>query len=155
MEKGRKRYTGRKTFKDFYLDYKHRYDARSNKYVDAKEYTKILTCFFDLVSDAIINEAYAYKLPHKLGIIRIKKFKARTPAIDWHKTNAYKEKYGIDKHIYFTNNHSHGYAARWYWDKRAVKIRNKGLYKFQPTRTNKRDLAKIIKEENTIKKYFE
>jgi len=145
----------RKTFKDFYLGYKYRYDVRDPKYVDKKEYTNILNEFFKLLSKEIMEEALVYKIPHKIGVIRIKKFKAKKQAIDWKKTNDYFQKHGVKKHIYHFNNHSGGYSGRWYWDKKEAILKNRTLYKFTPTRTNKRTLADLIIQQNTIKKYFE
>ena len=145
----------RKTFKDFYLDYKYRYDVRDPKYVDKITYTKILNSFFEVISKAIMEEGYEYKLPHSMGSLRIKKFKARKPAIDWKRTNEFYEKNGFKKHIYHFNEHSSGFSGRWYWDKKGAILKGKSLYKFTPTRTNKRRIAELIKGNNTIKKYFE
>ena len=40
----------------------------------------------------MINSAYEYKLPHRLGILRVKKFKGLKRQVDWGLTNKhYKE----------------------------------------------------------------
>jgi hypothetical protein len=145
----------RLTIKDFYTEYRYRHDVRDERYVDKKNYILILRTFFKLLSKAIIEEAYEYKIPHGLGFLKVVKFKAKNRAVDWKKSNEYKEKYGIYKFIYHVNNHSEGFAARFYWDKKDAIIRNKSLYTFHTTRANARYIAKMIKDKNVIKKYYE
>lgn len=145
----------RLTVKSFYTEYTYRHDVRDERYVDKKQYVKILHTFFKLLSKQIIEEAYEYKIPHGLGFLKMVKFKPFHKGIDWKKSNDFKEKYGVFKHIYHMNKHSQEFSARWYWDKNGARVKNSTLYKFYPTRANKREVAKQIKENNIIKKYFE
>lgn len=144
----------KKTEKDLYLKYPHRYDPRSPKYVDKNEHTKILNSFFRILSIELMEEGEVYKAPG-MGEFRIKKFKAVNPAVDWKKTNELREKNGELKLIYHFNNHSDGMAARWHWNKEGARIKNVTLYRFTPVRANKRRLAQLIKNTNSIKKYLE
>jgi hypothetical protein len=146
----------KKTFKSFYKEYAYKYDIRDNRYVTQKQYLDTLQTFFKLLSKNILEEAYEYKIPHRLGYLKIIKFKGhKKKSIDWKKTNEFKEKHGVNKMIYHTNYHSQQYAARWHWSKREAMLHGKSLYRFVPTRNNKRTLARLIKEDNIIKKYYE
>lgn len=145
----------RLTIKSFYTEYSYRHDVRDERYVDKKQYVKILHSFFKLLSKQIIEEAYEYKIPHGLGCLKMVKFKPTNKAIDWKKSNDFKAKHGVYKHIYHTNKHSQEFAARWLWDKKPARVKNKSLYKFVPTRANKRHVGIMIKEHNIIKKYYE
>jgi len=103
-----------------------------------------------------ILEGYFFTMPYRLGTIRIKKRK-----ID---INNLKPDFGLfnesdgtykNKHL---NQHSNNYYVRYYWTKRVeTLIKNKSVYSFIPTRFNKRELAKRIKENtmDQINKYFE
>lgn len=145
----------RLTVKSFYTEYSYRHDVRDERYVDKKQYVKILHTFFKLLSKEIIEQAYEYKIPHGLGFLKMVKFKPTNKGIDWKKSNEFREKHGVFKNIFHMNKHSQEFAARWYWDKGEARVKNRSLYKFVPTRANKRAVAKQIKENNIIKKYYE
>lgn len=106
------------------------------------------------LSRMIIEEGYFFKMPYRLGTIRIEKRK-----ID---LNNLKPDFGLfnktelkNKHL---NEHSGNYYVRFYWNKKiATIVKNKSAYCFIPTRENKRTLAKLIKQNGMeqINKYFE
>lgn len=78
--------------------------------------------------------------PEIINNDRIKKL-----SVDWVKT---KEARKQDKEamIFHFNEHSNGIRYKLNWSKRDVLIRNKTYYRFTQTRTNKRELASLIKE---------
>jgi hypothetical protein len=117
-----------------------------------KEYKLILDTFHKLVSKNIIELGTRYTLPHKLGVLSIRRKKNKPKkVIDFHKTKLYGET------IYHNNYHSEGQYCFYHWEKEfpyAI-FTYKQLYEFEPTRFNKRTLAKGIKEKNTLNKYVE
>jgi len=107
------------------------------------------------LSDEIL-EGYFFKMPYRLGTIRIKKRKVDLNNLkpDFGLFNSSDEEFK-NKHL---NTHSNNYYVRYYWTKRVeTLIKNKSVYSFIPTRANKRELAKRIKENTMeqINKYFE
>lgn len=140
----------RHTIKDTYKKYKYYDKPKHPHYVsDYKTYRGILKDFFAGLSQMLINESIEYKIPHGLGRLYIKKFKPKrkTRYIDWANT----KKYG--KRIFHNNEHSSGYAARFYWYKGGTLAKGISLYMFKPTRNNARTLAKAIKYTEVIKDY--
>lgn len=103
-----------------------------------------------------ILEGYFFKMPYRLGTLRIKKRKIDINNLkpDFGLFNKSEENYK-NKHL---NEHSNNYYVRYYWTKRVeTLIKNKSVYSYIPTRANKRELAKRIKENtiDQINKYFE
>jgi len=149
----------RHTLTNIYKNYVHDNLPNSTNYVNNKTFKKVTLLFFKLLSNEIIENGYEYKVPSGMGYIFIKKFKPKKKAIDFKLTNELYAKYNKDnptnkKVIYHKNNHSFGYAGRWYWNKTNAILPNKGLYKLEPIRNNKRKLAASIKQNNTINKYI-
>jgi hypothetical protein len=102
----------------------------------------------------IISNGYFFKLPYRLGDIRIKKRKINLDNLkpDFGNFNKTELK---NKHL---NEHSGNYYVRFYWNKIiATLVKNKSAYCFIPTRTNKRNLCHLIKEKGTlqINKFFD
>lgn len=119
--------------------------------IEYPKFKKIITCFAEKLSEGIVK-GKSFKLPKRLGILEIRKRVTKFgKSIDFHLTKKYGET------IYHTNKHSDGYYALVHWDKSRPQgsFTNKMLWKFTPTRTNKRTIAKSIKENNTINLYLE
>jgi hypothetical protein len=150
----------RHTLVNIYNNYLQDNLPNSTNYVTKEDFKEINLLFFKLLSKEIIENGYVYKVPSGLGEIFIKKFKpSKKRAIDFKMTNALYAEHNLKnpdnkKIIYHKNNHSFGYAGRWYWKKTKAILPNKSLYKLQPVRSNKRALAKSIKNNNTINKYI-
>lgn len=130
------------------------YENSSNKpHVDYLTYRKIVMRFNELLMDRAMHCGEGVKLPQRLGVMRVKKKKTNPNkrVIDFHKTKKFGET------VYHTNLHSEGYYGFFSWDKAHPHgiFKLKTIYKFFPTRTNKRKLAKEIKESNTIILYSE
>lgn len=109
------------------------------------------------IADMIIRESFEYRLPFKLGFLRIRKKKQKIKIkdgrvdvnkniIDWEATNKYwKEQYPNltkqelkaikDKPVIFqTNSHTNGEVMEWYWDRRICSVRNTSVYIFRPVK---------------------
>lgn len=158
--------------KDMYNKYNKDVKEEHEMYnVSYSEYSKVLNKFNKAITDAIMKDAYEFILPKRIGTIRIKKYKPKLRIdeegnlktkylpVNWKATNelwetnpkAKEEK----KRVYFLNNHSDGYRYIWYYSTYRSALNNKSLYRFIPTRTNKRDLAKLIKDDNFKGDYYE
>lgn len=144
------------------LTIKHIYQYYIKDISENSKYYQDYRIFRDICEDANkelsneILEGYFFTMPYRLGTIRIKKRKVDLNNLkpDFGLFNRSNENYK-NKHL---NEHSGNYYVRYYWTKRVeTLIKNKSVYSFIPTRANKRELAKRIKE-NTIEqinKYFE
>ena len=128
------------------------YEKYDNKYnLSKKEFREINRTFNNVLMKSIIETGYAYKLPHRLGTISVRKRKSKAGMIDF----GHLQKTG--EVIRHTNKHSGGYHAAFYWDRKAPQaiFANKYLFKLFPVRYYKRYLSEAIKDRNTINKYFE
>lgn len=132
-------------------------DKDSKYYVDYKLFREVCESYNKMVSSCIIEDGYFFKLPYRLGTIRIKKNKTKV------NSNNLKPDFGLfnhsegkykNKHL---NEHSGGYYVKFHWNKIDAIIINKTPYSFIPTRANKRYLAKTIKQNGVLQvnKYFE
>jgi len=134
-------------------------------------YSKILNKFNKDISSLIMEKSFEYILPKRLGIIRIKKYKpvlklddkgnltTKYLPVDWKAT---RELWETDaqakedhKRVYFLNNHSDGYRYLWYYSTYRSALPNKSLYRFIPSRDNKRNLCKLIKDPTFKGDYYE
>lgn len=137
------------TFKDMYEEYISDKDEDSPYYVTYKEYVDICSLFYKTISKLIIDESIHFKLPFAMGEIYVIKRKIKADnkmPIDW--VLSVKE----GKRIYNFNEHTAGFGYKFFWTK-PYHIKNKFLYRLIFTRSNKRGLAKAIKQQH--KDYFE
>jgi len=130
---------------------------------DYSLYSKILNLFNKKISKKIMEESFEYILPYRLGNLRIKKYKPSRKidkngnldykglSPDWKAT---KELWKKDKNakknkkiVFHTNDHSDGYNYKWHFSNYRSNCENRSIYYFIPTRTNKRALAELIKNE--------
>lgn len=148
------RITGSKTLKEAYKYYTEDIPETSPFFVDYKTYRDICQEFNKSICKYILEESGEFQLPYRLGSLRIKKTKMDYDKInhmrpDWKKTKE------VGKTVYHLNDHTDGYRYRWAWNKSSVVTVGKKLYSFYPTRTNKRELAKLLKDDNNNIDYFE
>lgn len=140
------------TIKHIYQFYIKDIDRDSKYYIDYRTFRTICEEFNKELSSEIL-EGYFFKMPYRLGILRIKKRKIDINNLkpDFGEYNKSEIK---NKHL---NEHSNNYYVKYHWNKRfATLIKNRSLYSFIPTRANKRTLAKLIKSDQLqINKYFE
>lgn len=145
------------TLTQIYQYYIKDIDNNSKYNIDYKLFRKICEEFNKSISSLIIDSGYFFKIPYRLGTIRIKKGKVNVTSkslkMDFGLLNSSDGKYK-NKHL---NEHSGGYYVRFHWNKLDMIIKNKSLYSFIPTRFNKRALASIVKQDGVfqINKYFE
>ena len=138
---------------DYYLK-EIQLDSKYN--IDWKTYKLILSEFNKSMMSAIIDDGYIFKLPYRLGTVRIKKRENNLNRLkpDWSTYNTSNKEI---KNKYL-NDHTDNQYVRFYWSKgKDTIIKNKTLYSFIPTRDNKRYLSKLLKTNGVeqINKYFE
>ena len=97
----------------------------------------------DKIKKCVLYESGAFKMPYGLGTVIIGKYKPKTYnrkslSIDYKSTKLY------DKLIYHLNEHSDGYKFRMHWSKIPVTFPDMYRYQLSLTRSNKRELAKLI-----------
>ena len=107
----------------------------------------ITSSFTDIIEDNL-----PFKMPCRLGVLRVKKSKMNYKdknklKVDW-KTS--KE---ANKIVYHLNDHTNGYKFRFWWEKRGP-IKNLSVYSFTPIREYKRLLSSILKDKNRTIDYF-
>jgi hypothetical protein len=111
--------------------------------------------FNQRVSDKIIRESFEFRMPYKLGFIRIRSFKhklkvengkivVKKNAINWKAClDTWERLYGTRDRVilrdiknkplvHHLNEHTNGYSMRWFWDKRRCKSASAKIYSFTP-----------------------
>lgn len=145
------------------------YRKNSKNPVSEHEYGKIVNRFNDEVTNLIVNKSFEFRMPFRLGCLRIRKFtlklqldsdgklKKSALKIDWAATNklwlenpSYKEE---KKFIYHTNRHTNGNYFKWFWDKRPTNVSNLSVYQLKISRANLRNLAHEVKTNDEIDYY--
>lgn len=125
--------------------------------VDRKLYSDLCQEFNKRISDKMITESLEFRMPYRLGFLRVKAIKqeviikdgrldtTRMP-IDWPACRDYWNEIYPDKTweeikqipdkklIVHTNEHTDGYLMKWYWDRRQVNIKNYTAYKYFPVK---------------------
>lgn len=139
---------------DSYVVYKN----ISNDPVDKSIYLQITNQFMKFLSSKLLSQG-EINIPERLGKLSIygKKVKVKVEdgqikglAPDWVKT---KELWESDKEaknkkqlVYHFNEETNGIRYKFAWSKNRVLVSNKTLYNLRMTRTNKRELSKLVKE---------
>jgi hypothetical protein len=140
--------------RDSYKEYK----TQVREPVDIKIYISIVNGFMLFLVNKLFNKG-EIALPERLGNLHIvgKKIKVHLEdgkikglAPDWKETNklwAQDEEAKNNKQlVYHFNEQTNGIRYRFFWSKNRALVPNKTLYSLKMTRTNKRNLAKLVKE---------
>ena len=105
------------------------------------------------IMELIVDKAYNFKIPNRLGYWRIQKRETDLTrlSVDWKTTKK------VGTRVYHLNTHSEGFKVRFLWEKkRAVLKKNtKRPYSFRLCRELKRRLASEMKKPNGHTKYAE
>lgn len=131
--------------------------------VDIKEYIKLNLKFFKFLMSKVF-EGHEVTLPGKMGTLSIKgkkeelKFrKDGSPILPinyaatkelWKRCPECEKK---KQKVYHTNEHSDGVSYRFFWSKKNIFVINKEFFSLIMTRTNKREVSRMVKQEG--KKY--
>lgn len=154
---------------DIYKFYKKAQKEKDLPIIELPIFRKIIKYYNIETCKGIVENSNEFRLPFRLGYLRIRKFKTRIISDangklktghmhpDWKATKALwltNPKAKEDKKIvWHTNNHSQGYYYKWYWDKRACNITNSSVYSLTMSRNNKRLISKIVKTKDHIDYY--
>lgn len=132
------------TIKDFYDDYIEEYPSG----IDYKQYRMILTDYYNILKDEVLYNSEEIKLPFKLGLVKIVKYKPKTYSSKSLSVD-YKLSKELGTRVYHLNDHSDGYKYRLYWHKDIAC--NFSIYKYSLNfvRACKRELARLIKNKLT------
>lgn len=136
---------------DIFKIYKNQYN------IDKQQFVKIVQAFFVLLLKDMVNNGTVFYLPPMLGILGIVKQRLKKPLqrFDYVHYKATGEK------IFLTNAHSEGWLAKFKWRLPNYRYKNTTFnnntcnVRFIPSRFASRFLAKQIKQNNTIVKYYE
>lgn len=148
-----------KDFYDYYKEHTSDENVESAFYISQGQYGKFIRLFFEELSNSIIEENFEFKMPFRLGVLSIKKYRSVIKEkdgkisnhlpVDWNATlklwesdTDAKEKKILVKHL---NKHSNGYIAKWVWNKSKANFKSRYNWWFRPTRTNKQKLKAAIK----------
>ena len=126
--------------------------------VDIKVYVSIVSGFIKFLTRKLFQRGEIV-LPDRMGTINIVGKKAKITieegqvkglAPDWKRT---KELWSLDEEaknnkqlVFHFNEETNGVRYRFFWSKNRMLVPNKTLYRLVMTRTNKRELARLIKE---------
>lgn len=140
------------TIQDSYKDYLEQYPEGTDYYITYNEYRDITTMFFKHIADELVLKSVTFRLPFRLGNITVVKHKPSYKSIknmtmDWFKSKE------LNRQVREFNEHSNGYVYRFHWDRKTCILDNKTIYRFQPSRVNKRLVAKLVKTKQND--YFE
>lgn len=126
---------------DMYKTYLKDNPKGSDFYVDKNTYFKLNKILFEKMMNNVLIEGKEVKIPYNLGSLSV--IKVKTPL------NRLKPDYDLSNKegmiIYQLNDHSNGYIFRFRWKKMSAIFINKRYYSFIPTRSRKRELARLIK----------
>lgn len=129
--------------------------------IDKKLYLAICYDILKTISHMIITESFEYRIPERLGFIRIRKTKGKLKLnskgridinnniIDWDATWKYWESQYPNKTrneikqvegksvIFQTNYHTNGEIMQWHWNRAFCNVRNNKIYSFRPSKGGK------------------
>ncbi len=130
----KKSYTIRDMFKDY-----HKIDENMSYF----RFKRILDKFNEIIKEKILNASESFKMPCRLGLIAIVKYKPKTYT-QKSLSKDYKTSKELNKTIYHLNEHSNGYKYRLYWSKNKNTFPDIYKYNLSLVRQNKRKLAQLI-----------
>ena len=120
--------------------------ATSFKELPYSETKNILDTYWFVYMQALRESGLAIRLPYPLGHMAVNKAKSNSPPLDWNYYNKTGEK------RFHKNRHSDGWYGFFNWYK-GIHIPQKSLFKFVPSRANKKLLSTEITELDGLYKY--
>lgn len=165
---------------DYKSDDMYKYFLEKNpekSYITKTLYMSIIKEFMSEIFNYMIFTNMEFYMPARLGTIRIQKRMVNLQfkndgtldksklGINYRETlklweETYPElsleeikKIPDKKFIYHLNEHTDGYRLHFRWDKSTSNVKNQSAYRYKTTRTNKRNLARTVKEFPNLKYY--
>ncbi len=137
---------------DYYYHYKARH---KNSTFTQKQYSLILTTFFSLVKEKIINSMFRFTFPGVGDFYLVKRKQVNKiddqgkliidASINWPATKKLWEKTkDKTKKVRYLNEHTFGFLYKLYWDRKRYNFINRRFYSFIPAREFKQRLSKTL-----------
>ena len=146
------------------------YKQSASRPTDFRTFKRVWEAFIDEVMQGIILQGKDFSMP-SLGSVGIRKQKvivAMTPEgdidkrylrPDWKATKLLWARDEVAKTakrlVYHLNKHFNGYNCKWFWDKATCSVPNNTAYSLTMTRANKRELARVIQDDDVEVDYYE
>ena len=140
--------------RDSYVVYKN----MSDNPINISEYVQIINQFMKFLILKLLSTGEII-LPERLGRlsifgkkvnVRIENGEIKGLAPDWVKTkqlwDSDEEAKNNKQLVYHFNEETNGIRYKFFWSKNRVLVSNKTLYNLRMTRSNKRELSKLIRE---------
>ena len=140
--------------RDSYVVYKN----MSVNPINISQYVQIINHFMKFLSSKLLSTG-EINIPERLGKLSIfgKKVNVRIEdgeikglAPDWVKTkqlwDSDEEAKNNKQLVYHFNEETNGIRYKFFWSKNRVLVSNKTLYNLRMTRSNKRELSKLVRE---------
>lgn len=146
-------------------------------FLEYRRFSLIIKDFNQELTKLLIEEAVEFKIPLRLGYVRIKKYKKKirlnpdgtidksNQSVNWKETKLLwnreypgltslqlKEIHGKPL-VYYLNEHTDGFGFLLYWNKKGSNAINRSLYSMVFTFSNNRYLANILKGNKKIEYY--
>lgn len=155
------------TTPDYYRHYlkKNCHKDMNSKYrVSQTVYTRILKEFFNRIYSERIYTGGEFILPYNMGKLFIRKVETKVKLdsegrlinhlpVDfgatrklWRENPTAYENRVLIRHL---NKHTNGYLYKFIYNKVTARFKNKSAYRFEATRTHKRELAKLAKSNKS------
>jgi hypothetical protein len=154
---------------DIYKFYKKNQIEKGLPVIDESVFRKILKYHNSEICKSIVENSDEFRMPYRLGYIRIRKYKTRLKLDadgklitshlkpDWKATKELwrnnEEAKENKKIVYHTNKHTGSFYFKWFWDKRTCNIRNSSVYSILMSRANKRSIAQAVKNNEKLDYY--
>ena len=164
-----KRYIADYGIVDIYRFYKKNQKEKGLPVIPELTFRKILKYHNSEVCKSIVEDNNEFRLPYRLGYLRIRKFKTKFKLDangnlkvshlrpDWKATKdlwaSNEEAKENKKIVYHANNHTKGFYFKWYWDKRTCNIKNSSVYSIIMSRAHKRYISQVVKNNEDIDYY--
>ena len=140
--------------RDSYVVYKN----MSDNPINISEYVQIINQFMKFLILKLLSTGEII-LPERLGRlsifgkkvnVRIENGEIKGLAPDWVKTkqlwDSDEEAKNNKQLVYHFNEETNGIRYKFFWSKNRVLVSNKTLYNLRMTRTNKRELSRLVRE---------
>ena len=140
--------------RDSYVVYKN----MSDNPINISQYVQIINHFMKFLSSKLLSTGEII-IPERLGKlsifgkkvnVRIENGEIKGLAPDWVKTkqlwDSDEEAKNNKQLVYHFNEETNGIRYKFFWSKNRVLVSNKTLYNLRMTRSNKRELSKLVRE---------
>lgn len=124
------------------LDLYKFYKSESKNPVTQPVFNAIIKDLNNKVRERILNESEEFKMPFRLGTLKIKKISTSLYKLP---KNKWPVNYKKSKELGFIVYHEQDNTCRWKWDKKRGVFTGRRTYIFKPCRSSKRLLAHYIK----------